>query len=180
MLREAVKAGSPMGATAKSYMDAGGLVPDEVVVGIVEERIQRADCEKGFMLDGFPRTTVQAEALTRMMEKRGLKVDHVVCLEADNEELVRRLSGRRTCRACMAPYHVTFNPPKSPGVCDRCGGALYQRDDDQEDAIRARLATYERQTLPLIAYYRDRGVLRPVDGLGPLDEVYERIRRALV
>lgn len=179
MLREAVKAGSPMGLKAKSYMDSGGLVPDEVVVGIVEERIQQPDCRKGFMLDGFPRTTAQADALSQMMEKKGLALDHVVCLEADNEELIRRLSGRRTCRQCMAPYHVVFNPPRREGVCDRCGGELYQRDDDQEEAIRARLVTYERQTQPLIAYYEARGLLRRVDGLGAVDEVYERIRRAM-
>jgi adenylate kinase len=179
MLREAVKAGSPMGAKAKSFMDAGALVPDEVVVGIVEERIQLADCAKGFMLDGFPRTTGQADALSHMLRKRGLDVDHVICIEADKEELVRRLSGRRTCRQCMAPYHVAFNPPKAQGICDLCGGELYQRDDDREAAIRARLVTYEKQTQPLIAYYGERGLLRPVDGLGPMDEVFQRIRTSL-
>lgn len=179
MLREAVKAGSPMGVKAKSYMDSGALVPDEVVVGIVEERIQQDDCAKGFMLDGFPRTTAQADALSSMMESKGIRLDHVVCLDADKEELVRRLSGRRTCKQCMAPYHVEFNPPARPGVCDRCGGELYQRDDDKEEAIRARLVTYDRQTQPLIDYYRSRGLLRLVDGLGPVDEVYKRIRKVL-
>jgi adenylate kinase len=179
MLREAVKAGSPMGIKAKSFMDAGALVPDEVVVGIVEERIQRPDCRRGFMLDGFPRTTVQADALSGMLEKRGLKMDHVVCIEADNEELVPRLSGRRTCRQCMAPYHVAFNRPKADGICDKCGGELYQRDDDREEAIRARLVNYERQTRPLIAYYRERDLLRPVDGLGAVEDVSRRIRLAL-
>jgi adenylate kinase len=179
MLREAVKAGSPMGMQAKSYMDAGSLVPDAVVVGIVGERIQQPDCRKGFMLDGFPRTVGQADALSRMLEQRDLRLDHVICMEADNEELVRRLSGRRTCRRCMAPYHVTFNAPKVSGVCDKCGGDLYQRDDDQEKAIRARLVTYEKQTQPLIAYYRQQGLLRPVDGLGPMEEVYRRIRKAM-
>jgi len=179
MLREAVKAGSPMGLKAKSYMDAGALVPDEVVVGIVEERIQQEDCAKGFMLDGFPRTTAQADALSRMMENKGISLDHVVCLDADQDELVRRLSGRRTCRQCMAPYHVEFNPPRRQAVCDRCGGELYQRDDDREEAIRARLVTYEKQTQPLIAYYQARGLLRLVDGLGPVEEVYQRIRGVL-
>jgi adenylate kinase len=179
MLREAVKAGSPMGIKAKSYMDSGGLVPDEVVVGIVEERIQQDDCLKGFMLDGFPRTTAQADALSGMMEGKGIRLDHVVCLDADKEELVRRLSGRRTCRQCMAPYHVEFNPPGKQGICDRCGGELYQRDDDKEEAIRARLVTYEKQTQPLIDYYRSRGLLRRVDGLGPVDEVYSRIKKVL-
>lgn len=179
MLREAVKAGSPMGLKAKSYMDSGALVPDEVVVGLVEERIQQPDCARGFMLDGFPRTTAQADALSAMMQKKGIKLDHVVCLEADKEELVRRLSGRRTCRQCMAPYHVMFNPPAKEGVCDQCGGELYQRDDDKEEAIRARLVTYEKQTQPLIAYYKTRGVLRLVDGLGAVEEVYGRIKGVL-
>jgi adenylate kinase len=179
MLREAVKAGSPMGTKAKTCMDSGALVPDEVVVGIVEERIQQPDCGKGFMLDGFPRTTGQADALSAMLAKKGMKMDHVVCLEADNQALIARLSGRRTCRNCMAPYHVSFNPPQVKGVCDQCGGELYQRDDDREEAIRARLETYQRQTQPLIDYYRQRDLLRPVDGLGSLDEVYQRIRKAL-
>jgi len=179
MLREAVKAGSPMGSKAKSYMNSGSLVPDEVVVGIVEERIQQPDCRNGFMLDGFPRTTAQADALAQMLSKKGLRLDHVVSIEVDNEELVRRLSGRRTCRQCMAPYHIEFNPPEKEGVCDRCGGALYQRDDDREEAIRARLLTYERQTRPLIDYYSKLGLLRPVDGTGSVDEVYGRIRQAV-
>jgi adenylate kinase len=179
MLREAVREGSPMGLKAKSYMDAGALVPDEVVVGIVEERIQQPDCARGFMLDGFPRTTAQADALATMLDKKGLKLDHVVCIEADKEELVKRLSGRRTCRQCMAPYHVLFNPPKKEGVCDKCGGELYQRDDDKEEAIRTRLVTYESQTAPLIAYYEERGLLRRVNGLGTVEEVYERIKQAI-
>ncbi len=131
------------------------------------------------MLDGFPRTTGQADALSSMLAKKGMKIDHVVCLEADNQELTERLSGRRTCRSCMAPYHVTFHPPKDEGVCDKCGGELYQRDDDQEEAIRARLETYQRQTQPLIDYYRKKDLLRSVDGLGALEEVYQRIRKAL-
>jgi adenylate kinase len=179
MLREAVKAGSAMGTKAKEFMDAGALVPDDVVVGIVEERIQLADCAKGFMLDGFPRTTDQADALSHMLRKRGLDLDYVICIEAEKEELVRRLSGRRTCRQCMAPYHVAFNPSKAQDVCDLCGGELYQRDDDREAAIRARLVTYEKQTQPLIAYYGERGLLRPVDGLGPMGEVFQRIRSSL-
>ncbi len=179
MLRDAVKAGSPMGSKAKSYMDSGALVPDEVVVGIVEERIQQPDCRNGFMLDGFPRTTAQADALAEMLGKKGLKLDHVVCVQVANEELIRRLSGRRTCRQCMAPYHVEFNPPKREGICDQCGGELYQRDDDREDAIRARLETYDRQTRPLIDYYSRLGLLRAVDGTGSMDEVYSRIRQAV-
>ena len=179
MLREAIKAGTEMGQKAKSFMDAGSLVPDEVVVGIVADRIQQQDCSHGFMLDGFPRTTVQADALADMLGKQGRKIDHVVCIQADNEELVARLSGRRTCRACMAPYHIKFNLPQKEGVCDKCGGELYQRDDDQEKAIRARLVTYENQTQPLIKYYEKLSLLRPVDGVGGLNEVYSRIKKAL-
>jgi adenylate kinase len=179
ILREAVKAGSPMGRQAKAFMDSGDLVPDDVVVGIVEERIQKADCKKGFMLDGFPRTTAQADALKSMLDKRDRKIDHVICIQVDNEELIRRLSGRRTCRNCMTTFHVEFNPPKQSGVCDRCSGELYQRDDDKEEAIRARLKTYENQTQPLIDYYRKEGLLRAVDGQGDVKEIYARIREAM-
>ena len=179
MLREAIKAGTEMGQKAKSFMNAGSLVPDEVVIGIVADRIQQQDCSHGFMLDGFPRTTAQADALADMLGKQGRKIDHVVCIQANNEELVARLSGRRTCRACMAPYHIKFNPPQQEGVCDKCGGELYQRDDDQEKAIRARLVTYENQTQPLIKYYEKLSLLRPVDGVGGLNEVYSRIKKAL-
>jgi adenylate kinase len=179
MLREAVKAGSPMGKKAKSFMDAGKLVPDEVVVGIVAERIAKPDCQVGFMLDGFPRTIPQANALADMLAQKGKKIDHVVCMLADNDELVRRLSGRRTCRACMTPYHAVFNPPAKTDICDKCGGTLYQRDDDKEEPIRARLLTYQNQTQPLIEFYEARHLLRRVDGLGKPDEVFARIRRAL-
>lgn len=179
MLREAVKAGSPMGIKAKSFMDSGKLVPDEVVVGIVEERIQKEDCRKGFMLDGFPRTTSQADSLAVMLDKLGRKIDHVVGIQLDDEELVARLTGRRTCRRCMTPFHVKFSPPERPGICDKCGCELYQRDDDMEEPIRARLKTYADQTEPLISYYEQRGLLRPVDGLGTVDEIFSRIKQAL-
>ena len=179
MLRAALKAGTPLGKEAKSYMDKGALVPDSVVLGLVEERIQASDAQNGFMLDGFPRTVPQADGLAAMMGKQGKKLDHVVCLTASNEELVRRLSGRRTCNKCSAPFHVEFKQPKKPGVCDACGGELYQRDDDKEEAIRARLVTYDTQTKPLIEYYKGKGLLRPVDGLGSMDAVYARIQGAL-
>jgi adenylate kinase len=179
MLRAAIKAGSPLGMEAKGYMDRGGLVPDAVVVGLVAERIQAGDAKSGFMLDGFPRTVAQADALGGMLGKQGRSIDHVVCLLAANDELVRRLSGRRTCNKCSAPFHVEFNPPKRQNVCDACGGALYQRDDDKEEAIRARLITYDTQTKPLIDYYKQKKLLRPVDGLGSMDAVYTRIREAL-
>lgn len=179
ILREAVKAGSQMGLKAKSYMDAGELVPDEVVTGIVEERIQEPDCQKGFLLDGFPRNRAQAGALADMLDKRGLRIDHVICIRVENQELIARLVGRRTCRNCMAPYHIQFNPPKVDGKCDKCGGELYQRDDDREESIRSRLETYERETEPLITYYGQRETLRPVDGLGSPAEIYDRIRQVI-
>jgi adenylate kinase len=179
ILREAVKAGSQMGLKAKSYMDAGELVPNEVVMGIVEERIQEPDCQKGFLLDGFPRNTAQAGALSDMLDKRGFRIDHVICIQVDNQELIARLVGRRTCRNCMAPYHIQFNQPKVGGKCDKCGGELYQRDDDREEAIRSRLETYERETEPLIRYYSQRETLRPVDGLGSPAEIYDRIRQVI-
>ncbi len=179
MLRAAVKAGSPMGTKAKEFMDAGALVPDDVVVGIVAERIAQDDCRLGFMLDGFPRTTGQADALGGMMKERGLVLDHVVCIQVEDDELVGRLTGRRTCRECMTPFHVAFSPPKRDGVCDKCGGELYQRDDDQAEAIRARLKTYADQTRPLIDYYEQRGLLRPVDGVGSPDVVFGNICKTL-
>jgi len=178
-LRAAVKAQSAQGARAKKYMDAGELVPDEVVIEIVGERIEEPDCRDGFLLDGFPRTTSQADALAEMLSKAGRAIDHVVCIQVEKEEVVQRLSGRRSCRACGYPHHVLFNPPAVEGVCDKCGGELYQRDDDREEAIRQRLETYENQTQPLIDYYRKRDLLRPVDGRGDVEAVYARIRSAL-
>ncbi len=179
MLRAAIKAGSRLGLEAKGYMDRGALVPDAVVLGLVAERICAADAQNGFMLDGFPRTVFQADALGNLLGKQKRSIDHVLCLLAANDELVRRLSGRFTCKTCSAPFHVAFNPPKRQGVCDACGGALYQRDDDKEDAIRARLVTYDAQTKPLIDYYKSRKLLRPIDGLGTVEAVYGRIRDAL-
>ncbi len=178
MLRAAIKAGSKLGLEAKGYMDRGALVPDSVVLGLVDERFQ-GDAKKGFILDGFPRTVAQADTLGGMLKKAGRTIDHVVCLTADNEELVSRLSGRRTCAKCSTPFHVKFNPPKKAGICDACGGELYQRDDDKEVAIRNRLVTYDAQTKPLIEYYKGVKLLRPVDALGSMDEVTARIRSVL-
>ena len=178
-LRAAVKAGSALGTRAKKFMDAGDLVPDEVVIEIVGERIEEPDCADGFLLDGFPRTTSQADALAGMLSKAAREIDHVICIQVEKEEVVKRLSGRRSCRACGFPHHVQFHPPAKEGVCDKCGGELYHRDDDREEAIRQRLDTYEDQTQPLIDYYRQRGVLRPVEGRGEVEAVYDRIRSAL-
>ena len=179
ILRAAVKEGTPLGKEAKSYMDKGALVPDSVVIGIVEERIQEPDCKKGYMLDGFPRTVPQAKALDEMLSKLSAKIDHVVSIEVANEELVKRLTGRRTCRECGAGYHVMFDPPKVEGVCDKCGGELYQRDDDNEATVSSRLDVYESQTLPLIDYYKVQGKIRPIDGVGDMKEIFERITSVL-
>jgi adenylate kinase len=179
ILRASVKAGTPLGKEAKSYMDKGQLVPDSVVIGIVDERIQEPDCKKGYMLDGFPRTVPQAEALDAMLKKRGSKIDHVVSIEVEREELVKRLTGRRTCRECGAGYHVMFDPPKKEGVCDKCGGELYQRDDDNVKTVTSRLQVYDSQTLPLIDYYNKQKRLRPVDGVGEIKEIFKRITKVL-
>jgi adenylate kinase len=178
ILRGAVKERTPLGVEAQGYMDQGKLVPDEVVVGIVRERLMAADCKGGFILDGFPRTLPQAEALDVTLGEMKRGIDHVISIEVDNEELLRRLTGRRTCRTCGAMFHLMFNPPKKDGICDQCGGDLYQRDDDQEATIRARLQVYEEQTAPLIAYYREKGLLRPIEGVGAIEEIFQRIVKA--
>jgi len=179
ILRSAVKESTPLGIKAKGFMDRGQLVPDEVVIGIIEERLKSKDCNAGFILDGFPRTIPQAEALQPILSKIGKKIDHVINIEVDSEELVRRLTGRRTCKNCGAMFHVLFQPPKKEGICDRCGGTLYQRADDNEEAIRTRLKEYEKQTAPLIQYYRGKKTLRPVQGVGGPDQIFEQIARVL-
>lgn len=179
ILREAVRQQSPMGVKAKSYMDAGSLVPDEVVVGIVRERLQQSDCRKGFVLDGFPRTVAQADALKAALDESGQSLDAVISLEVDAEALVERLTGRRTCKECGRGYHIKFDPPSQEGACDACGGQLVQREDDREETIRHRLAVYREQTAPLIDYYRSQGLLRQVDGMAPMDAVQAEIRKIL-
>ena len=175
ILRSAVKEQTPLGVEAQGYMDQGRLVPDEVVVGIVRERLTASDCNGGFMLDGFPRTLPQAEALDATLGEMKREIHHVISIEVDNEELLRRLTGRRTCRNCGAMYHIMFNPPQKDGICDQCGGELFQRDDDQEATIRARLQVYEEQTAPLIAYYNKKGLLRPIEGVGAIEEIFQKI-----
>jgi adenylate kinase len=179
ILRAAVKEGSPLGKEAKACMDKGELVPDSVVIGIVEERIQQPDCAKGYMLDGFPRTVPQAEALDGMLQNLSSKIDHVVSIEVANEELVGRLTGRRTCRDCGAGFHVMFDPPDKEGVCDKCGGELYQRDDDNVETVTSRLDVYESQTMPLIDYYTAQGKIRPIDGVGEIKEIFKRVTEVL-
>ena len=179
IFRAAMKEGTKMGLLAKSYIDKGELVPDEVVVGIVAERLTAADCEKGFLLDGFPRTIPQAEALDKVLSAAGRKLDHVVALEVADSELLGRLTGRRVCRACGAEFHVMFKAPQKEGVCDLCGGEVYQRSDDNETSIGKRLSEYHRQTKPLLDYYSPRGLLRRVDGLGEFEVVFARLVKAL-
>lgn len=177
ILRAAVKEGTPMGKKAKEYMDAGKLVPDEVVIGIVEDRLKQPDCQKGFILDGFPRTVPQAEALDQALAKMGSKIDHVISIDVDEEELVTRLTGRRTCKnaECGQMYHVKFSPPKKGGVCDKCGSELYLRDDDNEATVRSRLATYNQATKPLIDYYSQKGLVRAIPGVGGIDDIFNKI-----
>lgn len=179
MLRAAVGEGTPMGRKAKALMEQGALVSDEVVVGIVRERLTRADCEKGFILDGFPRTVAQADALGETLEELGKQLDAVVSLVVDGEAVVERIAGRRTCRDCGKMYHVRFDPPQAEGRCDVCGGELILRDDDREETIRKRLDVYREQTAPLIAYYQGRGLLSEVDGMRDIREVQQQILTVL-
>jgi adenylate kinase len=179
ILRAAVKEGTPMGVRAKSYMDAGGLVPDEVVVGIVRERLQQDDCRAGFILDGFPRTVAQAEALRESLVQLGRNLDTVISLEVDIEALIERLTGRRTCKDCGRGYQVRFDPPCQEGVCDACGGELFQREDDRETTIRKRLQVYQDQTAPLVEYFGAKDLLTVVDGMAEIDEVQGQILTAL-
>jgi adenylate kinase len=175
MLRAAVTAGTPLGREAKAYMDRGALVPDGVIIGLVRERLQAADCVRGYVLDGFPRTVAQAEALEKTLLDLRLSLDHVLCLEVPPEDLVVRIAGRRTCRACGAMFHVRFSPSKRDGVCDACGGETYQRDDDREDTVRRRLEVYAQQTEPLVRFYEGRGLLRRIAGTGEIPEIFARM-----
>ncbi len=179
ILRAAVKEGTPMGVKARSCMDSGALVPDEVVVGIVEERLQKSDCESGFVLDGFPRTLPQADALADTLVALGKDIDAVISLDVDIEVLVARLVGRRTCAGCGAGYHVNYDPPAQDGICDKCGECLVQRQDDKESTIRNRMAVYDEQTSPLVDYYRSAGLLKSVDGMQPIGVVWSEIQAIL-
>ena len=156
-------------------MDKGELIPDALMIGVIEERLKRPDCKPGFILDGFPRTVAQADALHKMLGSIGGSLEHAVSLSVPNEELIKRLSGRRTCRECGAMYHIIFDPPTNEGLCNKCNGELYQRDDDHEDIITSRLEVYESQTSPLLDYYRGHRQLVEVDGIGGRDDVLARI-----
>lgn len=180
IFRAAMKEGTEMGKKAKEYIDRGDLVPDEIVVGIVADRLAEDDCKEGFLLDGFPRTLPQADALSEVLDKLGRKLDNVVQLDVPDEELMKRLTGRRICRDCGEEFHVVFKKPKVEGVCDKCGGKdLYQRSDDNEESGRQRLDTFHAQTKPLIEYYSAKGLLLPVNGVGSIDEIFGRIETAL-
>lgn len=173
--RLAIKQGTPVGLKAKEYMDQGLLVPDDVTVGIVRERLQQSDCEKGFLLDGFPRTLSQAESLEELLGGLGKQLDHVINLKVDRNKLLARLTGRRLCKSCGSTYHVIFNPPVQEGVCDKCGGELYQRSDDNEESVGTRLDEYINKTAPLLKFYEDKGLLRQVDGEQEIGAVSEEI-----
>ena len=176
MLREALAAGTGLGLEAKRYMDRGALVPDEVIIDLMRERLARPDAARGFIVDGFPRTIAQAEALASLLKDSGQALDRVIYFEISEPELLRRLTGRRICRRCQTVYHLISAPPKRPDVCDKCGGELYQREDDSEATVRHRLEVYAQQTAPLLAYYSERGLLVPVAGEGSIEAVRRAIR----
>jgi adenylate kinase len=174
ILRANVREGTALGLEAKRFMDAGDLVPDDVIIGMVGDRLEQPDAAQGFLFDGFPRTVPQAEALDRLLQEREQPLDVVLRLAVDEDEVVSRLTGRRTCTGCGAVFHVTHQPPATEGVCDVCGGELVQREDDREDVVRNRLEVYRRSTEPLEEFYWNRGLLRDVEAVGTVDEVAER------
>jgi len=175
LLRAAVAAGTQLGKEAKSFMDKGELVPDKVVLGMVQERLGQGDCKKGYILDGFPRNTVQAEALDKMLKGLNMSLNAALSVDIPKEDLMKRLTGRRTCRSCNQMYNVYFSPSKKEGTCDKCGGELYQRDDDREETIRKRLDVYDAQTAPLIDYYRKAGILKSVSGTGDINAIFKEV-----
>jgi adenylate kinase len=175
MFRAAMKEETELGLKAKSFMDKGELVPDEVTIGIVRERLSREDCHKGFLLDGFPRTVAQADALESMLADLGKKIDYVINIQVDKGVLMERLTGRRICKNCGATYHLVFNPPSEEGVCDRCGGELYQREDDNAETVQNRLDVNIKQTQPLLDFYQDKGYLVNIDGQRDIKDVFSEI-----
>ena len=179
MFRAAVKEGTELGKQAKACMDSGKLVPDEVTIGIVKERLAKSDCQKGFILDGFPRTVEQADALTKILSELGLKLTRVLNIHVPASDLIERAVGRRICKSCGATYHVKFNPTQKDGICDNCGGNLYQRADDNEETMKNRLSVYEASTKPLIDYYTKAGVYTEIDGRQPINKVTEELVNVL-
>lgn len=179
MFRAAMSEGTELGLKAKSFMDKGELVPDEVTIGIVRERLSKDDCQKGFLLDGFPRTVAQAEALDAMLAGMDKKIDYVIYVDVDQEILMERLTGRRICKSCGATYHLVFNPPTVDGVCDRCGGELYQRADDNSETVQNRLEVNKKQTKPLLDFYESKGYLRNINGQQDIEKVFADIDELL-
>lgn len=175
MFRAAIKEGTELGLQAKSYMDRGDLVPDEVTIGIVRERLSKNDCQNGFLLDGFPRTVAQAEALETLLQQLNRSIDYVINIEVDKNILMERLTGRRICKECGATYHLVFNPPAQAGVCDKCGGELYQRADDNEATVANRLEVNMKQAQPLLDFYEAKGYLRNINGQQHIDQVFADI-----
>ncbi|MBI5560594.1 MAG: adenylate kinase [Deltaproteobacteria bacterium] len=179
ILRANVKDKTPLGQEAREYMNRGALVPDKLVLEMVVERLSRGNCSNGFILDGFPRNVPQAEALDGMLKEGKKGIDAVIGIEVEKRELIRRLSGRRVCRTCAAAYHVMFNPPVNIDTCDKCGKELYQRDDDKEETVDARLKVYDSETVPVVEYYRSRGLYMAVNGIGSVDQITEAIVKAI-
>ena len=179
IFRENIKKGTELGKKAKEYMDKGLLVPDELVISIVEDRLQKEDCKEGFLLDGFPRTLDQGEALDKVLSQMGLKLDRVINLDVEKEVLIERAIGRRICKDCGEVYHIKFTPPKKEGVCDKCNGKLYQRDDDTVETVERRIEVYHKQTEPLIDYYKEKGLILDIDGSKDKDSIFEEIAKAL-
>jgi adenylate kinase len=179
MLREAVAEATPLGREAKGYMDRGALVPDDVIIAMIAERLRRPDAQSGFLLDGFPRTIPQAEGLERLLKDLGQPLERVIYFDVAEPELLRRLTGRRVCRACGHSFHVVSNPPRRDGVCDVCGGELYQRADDSETTVRNRLRVYREQTAPLLEWYAGKGLLATVQGEGRIEDIGRRVQDAL-
>ncbi len=179
LFRYNLKNETELGLKAKAYMDRGALVPDDITIGMVLDRLSRPDCEDGALFDGFPRTLPQAKALDEALAEQGAELDRVLNIEVPDEELVERVSGRRICRTCGEPYHVKYKKPEKEGICDLDGGELYQRDDDKPETVRKRIKVYWDQTSPLIDYYREKGILRDIDGDQPIDEVTEELKEAV-
>jgi adenylate kinase len=179
ILRKAVADGTPLGKEAKVIMDQGGLVSDKIVLGLVEERIQKPDCKGGFILDGFPRNTAQAEALDKMLVSMSAPLNFALNIDVDMNDLLKRLTGRRTCKKCQQMYNIFFSAPKKEGVCDKCGGELFQRDDDKEETIKKRLDVYQKQTAPLIDYYSKKNIMKTVMGVGSIDDIFKKVTAVL-
>lgn len=179
ILRKAVADGTPLGKEAKGIMDSGGLVSDKIVLGLVQERLKQDDCKKGYILDGFPRNTAQAEALDKILSDMGAPLTVALSVDVDKDVLMKRLTGRRTCKSCQQMYNIYFSAPKKEGVCDKCGGALFQRDDDKEETIKKRLDVYDTQTAPLFDYYGKKGILKSVKGTGSIDDIFNEVCKIL-